>query len=229
MFLSIIGVSVAQISIEPKISMQKRLSIKAIAKDLNLSPTTVSLVLNNKALANRISPGVIEKVRNHVEEIGYQPNRVAQCLRTGKSKMVVFMVEDISNPFFSAVAKIIEKHLFQEGYTTVYCSTDNEEDKVHRLIRQFNHHSMDAYIIAPPADFNISKLNQLVSKGKKILLYGDQVYDVSDGQGDAQVQQSVYIESPPAQVLADELSRQIIKLLFHSPSEKANVLNRQAM
>ena len=209
--------------------MQTRLSIKAIAKDLNLSPTTVSFVLNNKALDNRISPGVIDKVRNHVEKIGYQPNHIAQCLRTGKSKIIVFMVEDISNHFFAAVAKIIEGRLFQEGYITVYCSTDNAEDKIHRLIRQFNDLSVDAYIIAPPADFNTGELKQLVSDSKPILLFGGQMYEVADGQWDVRIQQCVYTETPPAEVLANELSRQILKLLFNTASEKANDLNQQAV
>ncbi len=50
--------------------MQKRLSIKAIAKDLGISPTTVSFVLNGKALDNRICPGLIDRVKEHIEKIG---------------------------------------------------------------------------------------------------------------------------------------------------------------
>jgi LacI family transcriptional regulator len=151
--------------------MQKRLSIKAIAKDLNISPTTISFVLNNKALDKRISPAVIDRVKEHIEKIGYQPNQMAQCLRTGKSRMIVFMVEDISHPFFAAMAKIIEQRLFQEGYTTIYCSTDNGIDKIRKLIRQFNDLSIDGYIIAPPEDFDSCEFQTLIAKDKSVVLF----------------------------------------------------------
>ena len=151
--------------------MQKRVSIKAIAKDLNISPTTVSFVLNNKALDKRISPGVIEKVNEYIEKIGFQPNRMAQSLRTGQSKMVVFMVEDISRPFYAAIAKLLEQHFFREGYTIIYCSTDNGIDKTRRLIRQFNDLNIDGYIIAPPADFDPDKLTQLITPGKSVVYF----------------------------------------------------------
>jgi hypothetical protein len=64
--------------------MQKRLSIKAIAKDLSISPTTISFILNDKAVDNRISQALIDRVKSHLEKIGYQPSQLAQSLRTGK-------------------------------------------------------------------------------------------------------------------------------------------------
>ena len=151
--------------------MQKRLSIKAIAKDLDTSPTTVSFVLNGKAQDKRISPALIDRIKEHIEKIGYQPNQMAQSLRTGKSRMIVFMVEDISHPFFASIAKSIEDQFFQAGYTTIYCSTDNGMDKTRRLIRQFNNLSIDGYIIAPPTGFNISEYTQLINNGKAVVFF----------------------------------------------------------
>src|SRR5690554_5547772 len=110
--------------------MQKRLSIKAIAKDLSISPTTVSFILNDKALDKRISQTLIDKVKDHIKKIGYHPNQLAKNLRTGRSNMIVFMVEDISNPFFASIAKSIEQSAYKEGYTVIYCSTDNDPKKM---------------------------------------------------------------------------------------------------
>lgn len=79
---------------------KKRVSIKDIAKALGVSITTVSFIINGKAREQRISDEVIQKVKNYIREIGYKPSHVAQSLRLGKSKIIVFMVEDISNQFF---------------------------------------------------------------------------------------------------------------------------------
>ena len=78
---------------------KKKISITDIARELNVSITTVSFVLNNKA-RNRISEEVIKKIQDYVKRVGYKPNQLAQGLRTGKSKIIVFMVEDISDVFF---------------------------------------------------------------------------------------------------------------------------------
>lgn len=193
--------------------MQKRLSIKAIAKDLNISPTTISFVLNDKALDKRISPAVIDRVRKHIEKIGYQPNSMAQCLRTGRSKMIVFMVEDISNPFFAAVARIIEKRLFQEGYTTIYCSTDNGLDRTRRLIRQFNDLSVDGYIIGPPAGFNTSELEQLIQDGKSVVFFQGQLSDLAYRYGETERHLYLSGSTYPQEELANEFVQVMLHLL----------------
>lgn len=188
--------------------MQKRLSIKAIAKDLNISPTTISFVLNNKALDKRISPALINRVKEHIEKIGYQPNQIAQSLRTGKSRMVVFMVEDISDPIFAAMAKVIEQRLFQEGYTTIYCSTDNGIDKTRRLVRQFNDLSIDGYIIAPPKDFDTCELQQLIANDKSVVFFEPQNINPAYSQ----------------EALANELTQAMLKSLINPKQPEVDEL-----
>ena len=89
--------------------MKKKLLIGDIAKQLNVSITTVSFILNGKAKEKRISDGLAEKVLKLVEEVNYKPNQLARSLRTGKTKTIGLMVEDISNPFFANIARLIEE------------------------------------------------------------------------------------------------------------------------
>ena len=103
----------------------KRPSIKDIASKLNVSVTTVSFVLNGKAKEMRISDEVTQKILDYIEEVKYTPNSLAQSLRTGKSNIIVFMVEDISNPFFARLARIIEVIADQKGYKVIFCSNEN--------------------------------------------------------------------------------------------------------
>lgn len=129
--------------------MRKRVSLKDIAKKLDVSPTTVSFVLNGKGKEKKISDVVIEKIKKYSEEINYRPNRVAQNLRTGNSKILVFMVEDISNPFFAKIARIIEDLAFKKGYKVLFCSTENNDNKSREFIELFNERMVDGYIIIP--------------------------------------------------------------------------------
>ena len=149
---------------------KNKLSIKDIASQLNVSITTVSFILNGKAKENRISDKLTKKVLKHVEEVGYKPNQLAQSLRTGKSKILVFMVEDISNSFFSGVAKIMENKALENGYKIIYCSTDNKLDKSRELIELFKNRHVDGYIITPVAGIE-QDLMELVEEGIPLVLF----------------------------------------------------------
>lgn len=128
---------------------KKACSIKDIASELNISVTTVSFVLNGKAKEKHISQELTQKVLDYVKEINYKPNQIAQSLRTGKSNILVFMVEDISNGFFSQLGRIIEDLAFKKGYRVIFCSNENDDEKSIELINIFKFRQVDGFIIVP--------------------------------------------------------------------------------
>ena len=127
----------------------KKHSIKDIAAALNVSVTTVSFVLNGKAREKRISEEVTKKVIEYAKSINYKPNQLAQSLRTGRSKIIVVMVEDISNYFFSKLARIIEDIAYDKGYKVLFCSNENKDERSRELINLFGERQVDGYIIVP--------------------------------------------------------------------------------
>jgi len=127
----------------------KPLSIKDIAKKANVSITTVSFILNGKAEKMRISQDMITKVQDIIKELGFRPNQVARSLRTGSSKTIGLIVEDISNPFFASIARKIEDKAYKHGYKIIYSSTENDIEKAKGLFRMFKSRQVDGYIIAP--------------------------------------------------------------------------------
>ncbi|WP_316788675.1 LacI family DNA-binding transcriptional regulator [Pedobacter frigoris] len=127
----------------------KALSIKDIAKKAEVSITTVSFILNGKAAQMRISKAVIEKVEAIIKEMEFKPNQVARSLRTGNTKTIGLLVEDISNPFFASIARKIEDKAYKKGYKISYSSTENNPAKAKDLIEMFKSRQVDAYIIAP--------------------------------------------------------------------------------
>jgi LacI family transcriptional regulator len=130
--------------------MKKKTSIHDIAKQLNISATTISFVLNGKADEKRISEDVRKKVLDHVKLTGYQPNMVAKSLRTGKTNIIGMLVEDISDPFFASISRGIESIAYKHGYKIFFSSTENDTEKTKALIKVFRERQVDGYIIAPP-------------------------------------------------------------------------------
>lgn len=150
--------------------MKKKKSIHDIARHLNVSATTVSFVLNGKTEEMRISEAVKKKVLRYVKATGYQPNLIAKSLRTGKSKIIGMMVEDIADPFFSAISRGIEHRAYELGYKIFFASTENETEKAKALVKVFRERQVDAYIIAPPPHFG-NEIRSLMDNEKPVILF----------------------------------------------------------
>lgn len=125
----------------------KKISMKDIARELNISITTVSFVVNGKSEQKNISAATVKKVKNLIEKRGFKPNSVARMLRTGKSKTIGLIVEDISNYFFGSVAKIIEREAHKNGYNIFFSSTENNFSTAKDLIAKMKNSSVDGFVI----------------------------------------------------------------------------------
>ena len=151
--------------------MKKKLSIHDIARQLNVSATTISFVLNGAVADKKVSEPVRKKILDYVESIGYKPNLIAQTLRTGKSKIIGMLVEDISDPFFSSIGRIIEHNLYKLGYKIFHSSTDNNTARAKDLLRMFRDRQVDGYIIAPSPGIEDDIRHLLNNEGKPVVLF----------------------------------------------------------
>ncbi len=150
--------------------MKKTLSIKDIALAAGVSITTVSFILNGKAKEKAISDIVTKKVEKIIKELGYKPNQLARSLRTGNSNIIGLIVEDISNPFFATIAKMIEYKAYKKGYKIIYSSTENEVEKTKDLINMFKTRKVDAYIISPIKGIE-EDIQALINDHKTVVLF----------------------------------------------------------
>tara|TARA_R110002020_G_scaffold108281_2_gene251102 strand:+ start:93104 stop:94129 length:1026 start_codon:yes stop_codon:yes gene_type:complete len=149
---------------------QKRPALKDIASKLNVSITTVSFVLNGKGKEKKISDEVIKKIQDYTESINFKPNLVAQSLRTGKTKIIVFMVEDISNYFFAKLARIIEDIAYNKDYKVLFCSNENDDKRSRELINLFYERQVDGFIIIPSAGIR-NDIDDLIKKNVPVVLF----------------------------------------------------------
>lgn len=128
---------------------KKRVTLKDVARSLGVSTTMVSVVLNGKEKMYRISKVMTQRVIEAAREMNYSPNLVARNLRGGKTQIFGVIVTDISNPFYSSIARIIENRAAQFGYTVVFTSSDEDLDKTKNLIDLLINKGVDGLIIVP--------------------------------------------------------------------------------
>lgn len=129
-----------------------RLTVRDIARKAQVSPTTVSLILNNKA--DHIS----EKTRNLVLEIAekykYRPNRVAVSLATKRTKTLGVIVPSLTNLFYTTMVSGIESFAQEQEYTLLLSNCSNSTAKCINLISVLEDQCIDGLILIPPSNVN---------------------------------------------------------------------------
>lgn len=124
----------------------KKYSIADIAKELEVSKTTVSFVLNKRDKS--ISPQTRQRILEFVKKVGYKPNSVAKALKEGKTNTIGYLVPDISNPFYGNIARKIEQQLDDTPYQLIIGSTDESEQKESEIIHSLLDRQIDGLILA---------------------------------------------------------------------------------
>jgi LacI family transcriptional regulator len=147
----------------------KKITIKDIANEAGVSISTVSFVINDKGKKMGISETVIKKVQDIAEKLHYRPSMIASSLRTGKTRSIGLIVEDISNQFFSDLARIIEDEAKRIGYRVFYCSTGNDDERSEELIQSLLQANVDGFIITPTIKLEKS-IDRLLKLKKPVVL-----------------------------------------------------------
>lgn len=99
------------------------ITIKDVAKLVNVSIATVSRVINHDP---SVRPDTLEKVNRAIKELHYVPNAPARMLKSDKTNIIGLLISDISNSHFTAMAKAMETILHKKGYSVVVCNTDDD-------------------------------------------------------------------------------------------------------
>lgn len=106
--------------------MNKRPTIRDIAREAGVSDTTVSLAFIE---GSRISKGTRERVLKIAKSLNYFPNRLARDLRYGHSKTIGFVVTDITDPFYSRMIRSAERISLRLGYNILFAEHNWEPER----------------------------------------------------------------------------------------------------
>jgi len=122
--------------------------LKDIARDLNLSKTTVSMVLNNRGDEHNISKQTQQRILDYAKEKKYTPNHVARSLSLGRSEVLGLIVPNISDVFYANIARSVELGAKEFGYKVVFSSSNEDPEVEAQLIRSMLGRQVDGLIIA---------------------------------------------------------------------------------
>ncbi|MEJ6950717.1 LacI family DNA-binding transcriptional regulator [Natronospora cellulosivora (SeqCode)] len=121
-----------------------KVSIKDVAKLAGVSPTTVSRVINNSD--HPVSDKSRKAVEEAVQELNFQPNRMAQGLSSNKSNIIGVIVHDISDDYFAEILKGIESVLYNYDYIVNIYNTYRDVDKELKAVNMLRANSADALV-----------------------------------------------------------------------------------
>jgi len=112
-----------------------KVTIREVAKQCGLSPTTVSMVLNQAPLAGYIPEATKQRILQIAEGMGYQPNPFAQALRSRHSRTIGVMVPDIADPYCAQILRGIESALSQSNYLPFLVDIQNDSRRFQKYLQ----------------------------------------------------------------------------------------------
>lgn len=118
-------------------------TIKDVAETAGVSAATVSYVLNN---LNKVSPEVDRHVRRIAAELGYQRNRAATALRTGRSHAIGCIVPSLSSPVFPEITKAVQQRAEELGFATFVIDSGAGEAREAQAARTLFKHGVDGAV-----------------------------------------------------------------------------------
>ena len=121
-------------------------TISEVAKRAGVAPVTVSRVNNS---ADNVSPATRQRVQQAIEALGYVPSGVAQSLRSKRTRSLALVVPDVTNAFWTTVARGVEDAAQSHGYSVFLCNTDEDLAKQLRYLDVVISQRVDGVIIAP--------------------------------------------------------------------------------
>jgi len=114
---------------------QERHTIREVAALANVSVATVSHVING---THYVSPELTQRVLDAVRELDYVPNKVARALTRRAIPLLALIVPDISNPYWSCVARSVQDVTDRHGFSVIVCSSDGLLEREVRFLESLS-------------------------------------------------------------------------------------------
>jgi LacI family transcriptional regulator len=121
-------------------------TIVDVAKRAGVAAITASRVVND---SGPVSARVRARVEQAVAELGYVPNSVARSLRLKRTDTIALVLTDITNPFFTTVARGVEDAASDAGLMLIVCNTDERDADEQRYVEMLLQRQVDGVLLVP--------------------------------------------------------------------------------
>ena len=157
--------------------MKKKITLKQIAKELDVSISTVSKALRNSL---EISQDTRDKVQAFAKFYNYKPNNIALSLKNRKTKNIGVIIPEIVHYFFSKAINGIENVANKRGYNVIIGLSNESFDKEVLNMEMLANGSIDGFILSIAKETlslqDYHHFNETINQGMPIVMF-DRVID----------------------------------------------------
>ncbi|WP_010677125.1 LacI family DNA-binding transcriptional regulator [Bacillus timonensis] len=121
-------------------------TIRDVSKLAQVSVATVSRVLNGGYVNHETK----KRVTNAMQQLNYKPSMIAQSLNSKKSKTIALVIPNITNPYFSNLAKAVDDVAKENGYKVLLFNTDDKDENIDYYLNIARQKYIDGLIMATP-------------------------------------------------------------------------------
>lgn len=137
-------------------------TIKDISRLAKVSTTAVSKVMNGDYRS--VSEITRKRILQVAKELNYKPNRIARGLATNRTNIIGLIVTDITNPYYSSLAKGVEDKAGSCGYNVILCNTDDNAGKEATYIDVLLEYNVAGVIITGMTNPESSQIQEIVQR-----------------------------------------------------------------
>jgi LacI family transcriptional regulator len=165
--------------IYPFIDMKRKVTLKQIAKELDVSISTVSKSLKDSP---EISEDTRQKVRAFAKLYNYKPNLIALSLKNKKTKTIGIIIPEIIHHFFATVISGIERIANEKGYNVIVCLSDESFDKEVINMEMLANGSIDGFIMSLSKETQLKKdfhhITEVINQGMPVVMFDRVANDI---------------------------------------------------
>lgn len=158
-------------------------TMRDVAKLAGVAPITVSRALNNSGY---VSPETRAAVEAAADQLNYVPNMLAHSLRSKSTRTIALIMADITNPFWTAVARGVEDAASEQGFIVIFCNTDENQAKEEQYVSMLLRRRVDGVLLVPTSSSG-ETVARLQAQGVKVVVLDRRVQgaDVDVVRGDS--------------------------------------------
>jgi LacI family transcriptional regulator len=154
-------------------------TLKQLAKELNVSISTVSKALNN---SDEIGEETVRRVKELAELYSYRPNKMALSLKQSKTKTIGVIIPNILNRFLAKVLFGIEREATKHGYNIITCISNESLTKEKDSLQLLGSGSVDGFILSVAQESQVKNevehFKRTISQGLPIVMFDRVAHDV---------------------------------------------------
>lgn len=159
--------------------MKRKITLKQIAKELDVSISTVSKSLRNSL---EIGEETRLKVQAFAKFYNYKPNNIALSLKNRKTKAIGIIIPEIVHYFFSTVINGIEQVANEHGYSVIICLSDDSFDKEVLNMEMLANGSIDGFIMSLSKETqfrgDFHHITEVINQGMPVVMFDRVTNDI---------------------------------------------------